>query len=304
MPGEVPFIRVLPGVVVSAADGGFAVNVQGATPPVKWPAGYIQTVGDAVEVLILDGAARVLGPSITGARAAEGTVADAPADGTVLLDTVHGQVRARYVGAAPAIGTTVFLDWQATTPRLLSVDAAAALPESDPVTVDQPAPAPPSSSGTLTVAALDSGSWNTQYGNWSSFYRTHVVQGSYGGGEVRGAWFVGSAPLRLKGARVTGARVRLGARRRMGNYNAAMDLNLYLHSSVSRPAGDVTRVAGPHSVTLAPGAGPQWVTIPRIWGQTLVDSGGGIGVSGGTYGGVTGIGEDPASGQIALDWQR
>jgi len=59
------------------------------------------------------------------------------------------------------------------------------------------------------------------------------------------------------------------------------------------------------SPSLAANAGAQWITLPTSVGQNLVNAGGGgMGLSGGTYGGVQGINLDPASGQIALDWTR
>lgn len=294
----------MPGVVVAAEGGGFAVNVQGGVPPAKWPAGYIPTLGDPVDVLMVDGSARVLGPVIAGPRPSRGVVADAPSSGTVLLDTDAGQVRAQYAGTAPVIGTVVFLDWQATTARLFSPEAAAVVPAAGPTPGPAVPPPPPvSSSGTLSVAALDSASFNTRYGTWSSFYGTQVIQGSYGGGgQIRGAWFYGDAPAQVRGRTVVGLQIRLGARRRMGDYNSPLTLNLYLHTARTRPGGDVTRTLGPAAVVLAPSAGAQWVDLPAAWGQALADSGGGIGVAGGSYGGVNGIGDDPASGQLALDW--
>lgn len=304
MAGDIPFARTLPGLVVTDPVRGLAVNVQGGMPPVKWPAGYVPTAGDAVDVLILDGIARVLGPAVTGPRAARGTVADAPSGGTVLLDTVFGQVRAQYVGTAPSIGASVFLDWQATTPRLLSSESAAAVtPPSGPAP-RPPDPAPAQSSGTLTITALDSGTWNVNYSAWSSFHGTNVVQGTWAGQTYRGAWFYGSAAAQLKGATITAARLRLGYRRRLGNYNSAASIDVWRHTAASRPGGDVSRVTGPHTVAVAVNAPAQWVAIPASFGQALVNSGGGLSLAGGTYVGITGVGEDPASGQIQLDWQR
>lgn len=298
----VPVVRLLPGVVV-AAGSGYAVNVDGSTPPASWPAGYIPTVSDAVKVLVVDGAAHVLGPVIEGQRPGEGTISGAPSSGVVPVDTVAGTVQARYAGSAPAIGSLVFLDWQMTTPRILPGVAAVVPPPPAPVDPDAPPPPPTVDSGTLDVTASDSATWSSR-GVWDGYYGTSLVQGSYGGRSYSGAWFYGDAPSQIVGRTVAGARVRLGGRLHMGSYNAPLALNLWLHTSRSRPGGDVSRISGPHVVTLTPGAGAQWVEIPAGWGQEIVNTGGGLSVAGGTYGGVHGVGDDPASGQIQLDWVR
>lgn len=300
----IPVVRLLPGVVVdrAGAAGTFDVNVNGSRPPVWWPAGYIPTAGDAVRVLLVDGQAQVLGPVIDGQRPGEGTVSGGASAGLVPVDTTSGTVHARYTGTAPGIGDAVFLDWQMTTPRVLA-GVATAVPDPTPGGgPDQPAPPPPSAAGVHHVAALDSGTWSSR-GVWDSYYGSHLTQGSYSGRSYTGAWFYGAAPQQIAGRTVTRFQIRLGARRHMGSYNSALSLNLYLHSSGSRPGGDVTRIAGPHTVVLPPGAGPMWVDLPTSWGQGLSTGLGGIGIGGGSYGGVTGVGGDPASGQLAFDWR-
>ncbi|WP_087507934.1 hypothetical protein [Cellulomonas iranensis] len=300
----IPAVRLRPGLVVGTTTPGvLAVNVDGARPPVWWPAGYIPTAGDAVRVLVVDGEASVLGPVIGGQRPEGGTVAGAAAAGVVPVDTVAGTVQARYTGDAPQIGSVVFLDWQMTTARILPGVVSPLPPPTTPgAGPGEPAGPPPSSSGTLTVTALDSGTWSSR-GVWDSYYGTHLTQGSYGGRTYAGAWFYGAAPQQAAGRTVTAIRLRLGARRRMGSYNAPLVLQLYRHTSATRPGGDVARVAGPHTITLAPSAGAQWVDLPVAFGQALADTGGGIAIAGGTYGGITGIGEDPASGQLQIDWR-
>lgn len=296
-------MRVVPGVVVSgAAAGGFAVNVAGARPPVWWPAGYIPTVGDAVRVLMVDGQGQVLGPVIDAQRPGQGTVSGAPSGGTVPVDTATSTLQARYTGTAPNLGDLVFLDWQMTVPRVMP-GVASVVPEPEaPDGSSTPAPPPSQQSGTLSVPALDSGTWSS-LGAWDSYYGTHLTQGSYSGRTYSGAWFYGAAPQQAAGRTVTGTRIRLGARRRMGSYNAPLTVLLWLHSSPTRPGGDVARIAGPFGVSLAPNAGAGTYPIPTDWGQHLADHGGGIAIAGGTYGGITGVGEDPASGQVQIDWR-
>lgn len=303
--GDLSVVRLKAGVVVTL-DGvpGFAVNVDGSLPPVAWPAGYIPTAGDAVRVFMVDGAAVVWGPVITaGLRPLTGTVQGAATSGTVPVTTDAGVLACRYVGTAPAIGALVRLDWQSTSPWIWP-SSAATVPPPDPGTGGGSAPPPPptTTSGTLTITATDSGSWQVG-GSWG-WAGNRVIQSAYAGSrENRGAWFYANGAAQLAGATITAARLRLGARLRVGSYNDAQPLHLYRHTNASRPGGDVTRVAGPHDITLAPNAGPQWVDIPVAWGQDLI-TGGGIAVTGSPYVGITGVDADPASGQLQLDWRR
>lgn len=298
----IPVVRLVPGTVVTLPDGvTLAVNIAGTNPPVWWPAGYIPTAGDAVKVLMVDGIAVVHSPVIAGQRPLTGTVAGVPVDGLLPVTTTSGTIQARYVGSAPANGTLVRLDWQSTSPWVWPSAAASTTPPVDPGGGGGPVAPPATQSGIHWVAAGDSGTWSAQ--GWSSYYGNNLTQGSYGGASYTGAWFYGSAPQQIAGRVVTGARVHIGSRRRMGNYNADLVLNIYVHTNPTRPAGDTTRVMGPVSVTLPPNAPPQWVELPASYGQQIVDAGGGLGIASGTYGGVTGVGEDASSGQLQLDWK-
>lgn len=298
---DIPVVRSYPGLVVSSGSG-YVLNVNGSdVADVLWPAGYIPTVGDAVRVLVVNGEMSVLGPVATGPRPFMGTVSGAASGGFVPVDTVSGTIEARYTGTAPSLGTAVFLDWQATTPRVLPGAAAtSSAPTPDPT----PPPRPPTQqSGTLTVTATGSGSWQVG-GDWA-YQGTSVIQYRYGGArENRGAWFYGSRPTQLRGRTVTALRIRLGARLRVGSYNSALPLHVYLTANANRPGGDVNRISGPADITLAPNAGAGWHSLPTSFGQALVDNGGGIGVTGSPYMGVNGVGADPASGQLQLDWTR
>ncbi|GAA3218219.1 hypothetical protein ACFP63_08620 [Oerskovia jenensis] len=302
--GDLSVVRLRAGVVVTLEGvPGHAVNIDGSTPPVAWPAGYIPTVGDPVRVLMVDGEAVVLGPVIRdGLRPLTGTVQGAATSGTVPVTTTAGLLQCRYVGTAPSIGSLVRLDWQSTAPWIWPSAAATIPPPLPGGGGTAPEPPPVSTSGTLTVTAIDSGSWQVG-GSWA-WAGTDVYQWRYGSArENRGAWFYGAAASQLAGATITGARIRLGARLRIGNYNGAAALHLYRHTNPGRPDGDVNRAAGPHDITLGPNAGPGWVTIPTEWGQALI-SGGGIAVTGSPYVGIAGVGSDPASGQLQLDWRR
>lgn len=297
----VPEVRQVTGVVVD--DGGtLRVNVNGAVLGLPWPAGYIPTAGDLVTVDIVNGRGRVTGPKIVAPRAETGT-AGAESAGLVPVTTSGGVVLARYMGSAPTPGAVVRLDWQATQAWVLPGEVAALGDVPTPGGATPPPPPPSTGVGTLPVPAVDSGT-RSSAGVWDSYYGTNVTQGSWGGRTYTGAWFYGAKPAQLRGRTVTRFAIRLGARVRQGAYNSPLTLNLYRHTSNSRPAGDVSRVAGPHAVVLAVNAPAQWVVLPTAWGQAIVDSGGGIGIAGGSYGGVLGIGDDGASGQLAFDWQR
>lgn len=302
----IPVVRLVPGVVSAEAGSttGYplVVNVGGTFPPVWWPAGYIPTAGDAVKVLMVDGVAVVHSPVVTTQRPLTGTVAGTSAGGLVPVTTVVGVLQCRYVGTAPAAGVLVRLDWQATTPWVWPSAASAPPPPDGGGGVD-PIPPPITGSGTLSVTAIDSGTFNTRYANWTGQNGLDLTQGSYGGVAYTGAWFYGSAPSQLAGANITGLRLRLGARRRMGNYNSNLDLTVYATSNGSKPGGDTTRVAGPVVLTLPPNAPAQWVGLPLGLVGPII-AGGGLAIAGGGYGGVSGIGADPASGQLQIDWTR
>lgn len=301
MAEAVPVVRLAPGAVVTV-DGQLAVTTDGATLPATWAGGYCPAPGDAVMVLVVDGTAWVLGPSAgAGARPLTGTVSGAASSGTVPVSTTAGTLAARYGGSAPGIGTLVRLDWAATTPWIITAGAAT-VPAPDPEPPPPPRP-PVQQTGTLDVPATDSATWSSR-GVWDGYYRSSVVQGSYSGRTYSGAFFYGDAPRQVAGRTIRAARIRLGARLRIGSYNAPLTVNLWLHGARVRPSGDVPRISGPHTVVLGPGAGAGWVEIPAGWGQYVVDNGGGFGVFGGSYGGVEGIAVDPAAGQVQLDWSR
>lgn len=299
----IPDVRTVPGQVVSDGAGGLAVNVNGATPAATWPATYIPQVGDAVRVIVLDGRALVLGPITSEPRPATGTIDDVPVDGLVPVSTSLGIVQARYVGSDPTPGDLVRLDWQSTQPWVWPGVVAPVPEELDYTQPDAPA-APPAvpSSGTLTLTALDSGTWNAAYSAWSSFHGTNVVQGTWSSQAYRGAWFYGSQAQAIAGKTITAARIRLGARLRIGSYNSGLSLQVYHHASGTRPSGDVARDSGPVSIALGVNEPAGWFLLDTTLAALLVSAGGGIGIAGGSYGGVAGIGTDPASGQIQLDW--
>lgn len=300
MRNRIPDVRQATGVVVSTSSG-LAVNVNGARLALAWPAGYIPTAGDIVSVDIVDGRGRITGPVIRGQRPLTG-IAGTASGGLLPVTTDAGVVQCRYLDPAPSAGALVRLDWQATEPWVWPGSASPVTAPGSAEVTPGPPPPPSTGSGVLYAPALSSGTYLAGAGVWSGYYGTHVMQGAWGGESFRGAWFYGAKPSQLRGRTITKAMLRLGARRRVGSYNSSLSLLLYRHGSNTRPSGSPSFIAGPHAVTLGVNAPAQWVPIPVAWAQTIVDGGGGLGITGGSYGGVTGISEDPSSGQLALTW--
>lgn len=298
----IPVVRLVPGRVEAVSGSTLGVNVGGTYPPVWWPAGYIPAAGDSVKVLMVDGTAVVHSPVVATERPLTGTVAGTASGGLVPVSTTAGTLQCRYVGTAPSSGALVRLDWQATAPWIWP-SAAAATPTPPPDQGGGPTPPPVDQNGVLSVTALDSATWNTQYRNWTGQNGLNLTQGSWGAANYTGAWWYGTAPQQVAGRTVTRFQVRLGARRHIGSYNSPLALQVYRTTDLTRPGGDTNRVEGPTVITLAPDAGPAWVDLPVSMGQAIADSGGGLAIAGGSYGGVAGIGEDPASGQLFYDWK-
>lgn len=290
-------VSVRPGLVVGVGSG-LGVNVDGAIYSQPWwPETYVPAIGDAVRVLLCAGEASILGATGTGTRSATGTVAGAAVNGLLPVTIGSATVQCRYLGTAPGTGTLVLLSWQATTPWVIGSAAAStsAPPTSTPTGPSAP---PPTASGTLTLSAVDSGTYTNTW--WSA----DVRQGTYGSVNYFGAWFYGSGPGQLAGATVTGFRLRLGSRLRIGSYNSGITAHIYRVTQGAK-AGAPGYADGPNDVALGVNAGAQWVALPASVGQNLVNAGaGGMGLTGSGYGGVQGLDTDPASGQIALDWTR
>jgi hypothetical protein len=297
-------LRASAGTVATTDKGRVVVLDDGTRLMPLWPSMVTLTDGDRVQVLLVDGTAHIIGPVVATPRPISGTIAGAASSGVIPVSVPGGTVQARYAGTAPAIGTLVGILWHGTTPFLLP--GALAPIASDPQ-LPPPTPAPPPTgptTGTLLVPAIGSGTWRT--GGWGWASSSDVLQGGapYVSQESRGGWWYGSAAQAIAGRTVTGARIRLGARLRVGNYNAAAVLHLWLTTNATRPGADFARIEGPFDVALAPGAGPQLITLPTTWGQAMANLGCGIAVQGSPYAGVLGVGSDPESGHVSLDWAR
>lgn len=263
--------------------------------------------GDPVVVAFMGGMtgqaeAVVIGRTAARPRPGDGQVTAVPGgSSTITVATREGNVTARYVASyTPIVGDSVVINWQSALPTVMGKVGVTAAPAPPPV----PPTAPPSGggAGTATYAAIDSGTARVGSG-WNSPSGQNLWQGSWAGGPAfAGAWFYGAGPGQLQGRSIVGARLFMGARRRMGNYNSPATFHLYAHTSPWRPAGDVFRNVGPHDITVPPGWGGGWVNIPTVFAEQVV-LGGGIGIAGNPYAGVAGRGEDPMSGVLAIDWR-
>ncbi|MDF2915999.1 MAG: hypothetical protein K0S70_216 [Microbacterium sp.] len=297
------------GQVVSV-DGALQVAVGGVVQEVTWADPLIVQDGDAALLVYAGGStgqaqAVVLATPTDRPRPARGTVLVVPpGSDTITVTTSEGQFVADFLASyTPGLGDYVRLLWSGTgVPTVLGAVGVTSAPAPPP---PPPPPPGPSGSGVNSFSAIDSGTfqvgsgWNDAYG-----FGQELTQGAWGSRSYTGSWFYGSGPnALLVGRTVTRVRFYVGARRRIGSYNADLSLHLYLHGSPTRPGGDVARIAGPSDVVLPPNSGPVWVDLPPLWGQHIVNFGGGIGIAGNPYGGVTGRGTDPMSGLIEIAWQ-
>ncbi len=163
----------------------------------------------------------------------------------------------------------------------------------------RPPPAP-AGAGTTTFPAIDARSFRN--GGWRSDSGV-VAQGDWGGWGVNtGAWFYGNGPTdSLRGTTITLTEVRL--RRRSGGVWGPQAAHVGRHTSRTRPAGNVASVAGPVDSNIDIGQ-TAWVSLPAAWGQAIVDTGGGLMISGAPYVVLDGLDADAESGLLRLTWQR
>lgn len=219
----------------------------------------------------------------------------------------------RYLGAATdyAVNDNVYITWDAAQPTILG--------KVSEITVTPPPPDQPpasASSGTAHLIATATDTWSSNgWGTWagSTNGREKVYSGTQSGYTVTGAWFYGPWGKSLAGLTITEARFRVPARLPGVGTSGAVTINLYAHTSESRPGGDVNRVAGPFAVnlpagydpnvhTLNPALPPGWVVLPSSF-HAVLQSGGGISIAGGGYVGLNGRLDDGASGQTDVDWR-
>jgi hypothetical protein len=201
------------------------------------------------------------------------------------------------------VNDNVILAWNAATPTVTGKVGTTAAPP-PPAPPVAPPPAPPQT-GTSYYAATDSATWTPTYGAWDAWAGGggNVYQGGSGYGAANyGAWFYAGSPSELAGRTITRIRFGTGARRGVGNYNAAAIVNFYAHTNTNRPGGDVNRTTGPAGISIPPGFnGP--VDLPLSFAAAL-QGGGGISIAGEPYTGFNGRYTQADSGLLTIDWSR
>lgn len=173
----------------------------------------------------------------------------------------------------------------------------------NPLNPSVPPVNPPTTSGKLTVSAVETRSYRN--GSWRTD-DTDVRQGQYGGnGNHTGVAFYGPAPRSLAGATVTSATAVI--RRGGGGAFAASASTMRLVTEATRPAGAPTLGSSTTGPSLAVNTQTTF-TIPTSWAQAMVDgTAGGLGffVAGATPWIVfTGIGTYGPSFTLNINWTR
>lgn len=130
-----------------------------------------------------------------------------------------------------------------------------------------PPPKPPTTSGTLTVAPVETRSYR---GEWRS--ETDLYQGNWQNsvwGNNTGCAFYGSKPRSLAGATVTAATIKV-RRKSAGGMAAAQATTLWLLTQRTRPSGAPTRGSSTAGPSLSWGQSTTFA-IPDSWAQAMVD---------------------------------
>mgnify|MGYP006189300143 CR=1 FL=1 len=309
-------VRLLPAVATDTNE----ISIGGILQPAIWLQHVQVEAGDYIQVLLVerpDAQAQAIVIGRTGRylendrEPAEGTVTAAPAGSTTITVRSGGvNYTANFLANyTPAVNDVVRLLWHGNAVTVLGkigVTAPPAKPKPPPPPPQTAPPPPEKTTGYDSFAAADSATW--AFGVWNLYgYGRDVYQGNgstWGASSYNnGAWFYHGRPGKLKGKKITRVQFWVPPRERAGSYNSAATMNVKLHRSSKRPSGDVTRVAS-HSISIPAGFRGGWRDLPTSWGDDLVN-GGGIGISGGTYMGFTGIGSGgiAKSGQLTLSWE-
>lgn len=222
----------------------------------------------------------------------------------LLVSVGAAEVRARFDAAKTySPGDVVALDWKGATVTALFVVTAYTPPiPSAPPTVPPPGAA---TMGELKPLAFDSATWVPGLGVWNAWAggNQNVYQGSQSGHTTYGSWFYNGQTRQLAGASVTSVLFRVPKRRNVGSYNDTITLHVYVHTSDTRPGGDVARVLGPYDLTIPAGFQGGFKALPVAAGEQL-KNGGGISITGEPYAGFDGKALDPSSGQLIIGWTR
>ena len=292
-------VRLVAGqVIADPATGVLSVNVAGGGGTPRWADGYIPVAGDPVLVALSGLEAWVICRVGAGPSVETGTVQTIPGGATITVDIAGTSTACRFASTyTPTVGDLVQVLRQSSQPFVVAKVGTVAAP----APVAAPAAPPPATTGGIDVfPATGAGSWRD--GQWRTD-TGDVVQGDapgYTGHPNNGAWFYGTAPKVLDGATVTKADIWLP-----GDSSSVSSpaIHLYRHTSNNRPSGDVSRVAGPFDVTKG-GRVSGWYPFNVAAAQAIVDSGGGVGITGSPYARHKGLSKDGQSGALRFQWTR
>lgn len=297
-------VQLLTGVVTEVSDllGHVSVSIGGnIAKNVLTVTGYSPNRGDPVAILrtgqfllVLGGTGLPLPPV--------GVVASVPVGSSTIVVTAAGvNYSVRFVHTyTPAVSDQVYILWPGTDAAGLVLGKVGTTPAPPPPTAPPPPPGA-GSTGTTTFQATHVGTWRS---GWRNDDNGDVIQGVAPGypGDNEGAWFY-SGQIRgtLGGATVTGAEIWLG--RTNGGVFASQTANLYRVTNDTRPAGALTFSGTSTGVGLAVGQAG-WVTLPTSLAQSLVDSGGSIGIKGSPYMRLYGLSQSGSAGALRISWRR
>ena len=301
-------------IVSAYADDWPNVLLGGVTQFAYWCDHVYAVKGEAVSV------AREVDPNGTARNTVIGRIGRPGADtGTVLtveatyllVSVGATEVRARFdADKTYSPGDVVALDWKGGTITALFVVTDYVPPP--PLTGGTTPPPTGASTRQDSFLATDSATWVPGLGVWNAWAakNQNVYQGSYSGFSMFGSWFYNGSTKALAGATVDRVFFRVPKRFAVGSNNAAGDIHIYVHTSNTRPGGDVARVLGPYSFNipanyngsqvLQAGVLGGFVELPTIVGANLAAFGGGISIAGDPYMGFAGKAEDPSSGQLLI----
>lgn len=291
-------------------DGArWLVDVGGSLLDARWCAGVRPKQGLNVVVDITnDGqgqsTALVLDAYVDQPRPGTGTVQDVLPAGPAIEIVFEGEDGVTYktdqfIGSF-SLGDPVYLNWDADKPTIMGKIGALAPPPAD-----TPPPPPPSGAITGEASLIATASDTYGVGGWGRWATStnggeDVYTGAWAGYTLTGAWFYGAPRPELQGKTITRIRFRLPGRMSVGASGPAT-IHVYAHNSGARPGGDVSRVHGPHDISVPQGAGPTWNDLPLSFAPHLV-AGGGISLAGDPYAGFNSRLDDPESGQILITW--
>lgn len=297
-------VQLTTGIVteVSGLLGHVSVSIGGRViEDVLTVTGYSPNRGDPVAVLRTPQLLLVLGG--TGLPLPPvGVVTTVPVGSPTITVTAAGTAYpVRFVQTyTPTVADQVYILWPGT-------DASGLVLGKVGTTSPPPAPtAPPpppggGSTGTTTFTATGVGTYRS---GWRSDDNGDVIQGTaptYPGAN-EGAWFYSGQPRgTLAGATVTAAEIWLG--RADGGVFASQTANLQRVGNDTRPGGALTFTGSATGVGLAVGQ-TGWFSIPTSLAQSLVDSGGSIGIRNSPYMRMYGLSKSGSAGALRISWRR